>query len=247
MSDFLYPDWPAPSRVRAVSTTRTGGFGGGPYAGLNLAGHVGDDPAIVAANRRWLRETLQLPTEPAWIEQVHGIAAQQLPAPPGCVADAAWTTRPGEVCVVMTADCLPVLFCDEAGSCVAVAHAGWRGLADGVLETLVASLPVPADRLLAWMGPAIGPSAFEVGAEVRERFLADDAAAAPHFVAGNAANKYQADLFGLARLRLQRIGLSRISGGGICTFEDPQRFFSFRRDAVCGRMASLIWMDAGTA
>lgn len=241
----LIPDWPAPSRVRAVQTTRIGGVGQGAYAGFNLATHVGDDAASVAANRAALCSALSLPTEPRWLEQVHGTQALRLPAT-GCnTADAAWTAKAGEVCVVMTADCLPVLFCDEAGSCVAAAHAGWRGLVDGVLESTIAAMPVPASRLMAWLGPAIGPQAFEVGIEVRERFVAIDSIAAQHFVAA-ADNKYYADIYALARDRLRRAGLQRISGGGLCTVTDAARFFSFRRDRVCGRMASLIWLTEAT-
>ncbi len=239
---ILRPDWPAPARVRAASTTRIGGGSAGPFAALNLAQHVGDDPAVVAANRRWLRDHLHLPAEPRWMDQVHGTLACELPPAAGCTADAAWTTQPGEVCVVMTADCLPVLFCDTAGSCVGVAHAGWRGLADGVLESLVRALPARPHDLLAWMGPAIGPDAFEVGPEVRERFVAGDAAADAHFAAGRSPEKVQADLFGLARLRLRRLGVDRVYGGGVCTYSDPQRFFSYRRDGRCGRMATLVWL-----
>ena len=222
---LLIPDWPAPARVRAVQTTRIGGAGQGAYAGLNLATHVGDDAQAVAANRAALRKALSLPAEPRWLEQVHGTQALQLPSRDCNTGDAAWTANPGEVCVVMTADCLPVLFCDEDGGCVAAAHAGWRGLADGVLEATVR------------------PRAFEVGSEVRMRFVAIDAAAAQHFVAAaDNSGKYFADIYGLARDRLRRAGVQRISGGGLCTVSDAARFFSFRRDRVCGRMASLIWL-----
>jgi YfiH family protein len=240
---FLIPDWPAPSRVRAAQTTRVGGFSKGAYAGFNLATHVGDDAAQVAANRAALKQTLALPAEPRWLEQVHGTHALQLPAASCNASDASWTAQPGEVCVVMTADCLPVLFCDEAGECVAAAHAGWRGLVDGVLEATVAAMPAPASKLMAWLGPAIGPQAFEVGAEVRERFVAIDASAAQHFVASaDKDQKYHADIYGLARDRLRECGVRNVSGGGLCTVTDAQRFFSFRRDRVCGRMASLIWL-----
>lgn len=240
---LLMPDWPAPARVRAVQTTRIGGVGVGAYAGFNLATHVGDDPAAVAANRAALKQALALPAEPRWLEQVHGTRAQQLPAVDCNASDAAWTASAGEVCVVMTADCLPVLFCDRGGLCVAAAHAGWRGLVDGVLEATIAALPVPASQLLAWLGPAIGPQVFEVGSEVRERFVAADAAAAAHFVAGAAPGKHYADLYGLARDRLRAAGVSAISGGGACTYTDAQHYFSFRREPRCGRMASLIWLE----
>jgi YfiH family protein len=241
---FLIPDWPAPARVRAVQTTRIGGVGQGAYAGFNLATHVGDEAAVVAANRAALKSALSLPAEPRWLEQVHGTLALQLPATDCNTADASWTANADQVCVVMTADCLPVLFCDEAGECVATAHAGWRGLVDGVLEATVASMPVPPSRLIVWLGPAIGPQAFEVGAEVRMRFVAIDAAAAQHFVAAaDNSGKFYADIYGLARDRLRRSGVQRISGGGLCTVTDASRFFSFRRDRVCGRIASLVWLQ----
>ncbi|MDB5972393.1 MAG: pgeF [Hydrocarboniphaga sp.] len=246
-ASFLVPDWPAPARVRSAQTTRIGGAGQGVYAGFNLATHVGDDAQRVAANRAELRRALSLPAEPRWLEQVHGVRARQLPSATCNATDAAWTASPGEVCVVMSADCLPVLFCDEAGSCVATAHAGWRGLADGVLEATIAAMPAAPSRLMAWLGPAIGPQAFEIGAEVRARFVADDASAAQYFVAaadaGKDAGKYWADLYGLARARLRKAGLQNIHGGGFCTYTDADRFFSFRRDRVCGRMASLIWLQ----
>ena len=240
---FLIPDWPAPPRVRAAQTTRIGGAGQGAYAGFNLALHVGDDSQRVVANRAELRSALSLPAEPRWLEQVHGIHARQLPSASCNASDAAWTSAPGEVCVVMSADCLPVLFCDEAGSCVAAAHAGWRGLADGVLEAAIAAMPAAPSKLMAWLGPAIGPQAFEIGAEVRARFVEGDASAAQYFAAAADADKFYADLVGLARARLRRAGLQNISGGGYCTYQDAMRFFSFRRDRVCGRMASLVWLQ----
>lgn len=241
---LLRPNWNAPSRVRAASTLRIGGVSAGPYAGLNLAQHVGDDAAAVAANRALLRKALNLPGEPAWLEQVHGTLA--LPtdqASPGCKADASWTDRAGSVCVVMTADCLPVLFCDEDGRCVAAAHAGWRGLADGVLQSTVAQLPAEPRKLMAWLGPAIGPSAFEVGPEVRARFLDQDAALESAFEPSVRAGHYMADLYALARAILRRAGVGRVSGGDRCTYSEAEHFFSFRRDARCGRMASLIWLQ----
>jgi hypothetical protein len=210
---------------------------------MNPAGHVGDAAAAVAANRARLREALALPAEPVWLEQVHGVrvveAAQagDLPA-----ADAAWTDRPGVVCAVLTADCLPVVFADRAGRCVAVAHAGWRGLAAGVLEATLGQLPVPPAELLAWLGPAIGPAAFEVGAEVRAAFLAHDAAAAHAFVRGRDGAHWFADLYTLARQRLAAAGVHAVFGGGCCTYTDSRRFFSYRRDGVTGRMATLAWL-----
>lgn len=246
-ASLLVPDWPAPARVAAVQTTRIGGAGQGAYAGFNLATHVGDDPTHVAANRAALRRYLQLPGEPHWLDQVHGTQAVHLSGdarlPADCNArDAAWTDQPAQVCVVMTADCLPVLFCDDDGRCVAAAHAGWRGLADGVLETTIAALPAAPQRLMAWLGPAIGPAAFEVGSEVRARFVADDAGSAACFAPAGAPGQYFADLYALAQRRLHQSGVARVYGGQACTLTDRERYFSFRRDRVCGRMASLIWL-----
>lgn len=238
---FLRADWPAPPGVQALQTTRLGGASQGAYAAFNLAAHCGDEPAAVARNRALLRQALALPAEPAWLNQVHGCAVARAPVPGLPAADASVAEGHGQVCVVLTADCLPVLFCAEDGSAVAAAHAGWRGLAGGVLEQTVAALRRPPSRLLAWMGAAIGPAAFEVGPEVREAFVAQDPDAAACFVPGK-PGKLQADLYALARLRLRRAGLERVYGGGLCTHEDGQRFYSFRRDPVCGRMASLAWI-----
>jgi hypothetical protein len=240
---LLIPDWPAAPQVRAAFTTREGGVSAGPWASLNLAGHVGDDPVNVAENRRRLREALRLPGEPSWLEQVHGcevVAAGVGPGP--CTADASIASAPGRVCAVLTADCLPVLFCDVAGRWVAAAHAGWRGLVGGVLENTVARSPVAATELLAWLGPAIGPAAFEVGDEVRAAFLRDDGGAAVCF-APSPAGRWLADLAGLARRRLARAGVGWVGGGGECTHADARRFYSYRRDGVTGRMAALIWLD----
>ncbi len=240
---LLLPDWPAPPRVRTAVTLRAGGVSPRPYDALNLGVHVGDDFNCVLQNRQRLRATLQLPTEPVWLKQVHGIAVAQLPAAPDALeADASCSATAGAVCAILTADCLPVLFCDDAGTVVGAAHAGWRGLLAGVLENTVQAMNRPAHQLMAWLGPAIGPRAFEVGSEVREAFVARDPAAAQAFVAG-AAGKYLADLYMLARLRLQRHGLTRIHGGDLCTFSDSERFYSYRRDGVTGRMASLIWLQ----
>lgn len=239
---LLVPEWPAPATVRAVSTTRRGGGSLPPYDGFNLAGHVGDDPIRVAGNRRQLAAVLGLSTEPAWLEQVHGIhavAAETVSAP--VVADAAWTREPSRPCVVMTADCLPVLLCDRAGTVVAAAHAGWRGLAGGVIAATVARLEVPPTELLAWLGPAIGPDAFEVGEEVRAAFLALDAGNAACF-RPSPVGRWLADLYELARRQLRGLGVSAVYGGEFCTFSEPERFFSYRRENRTGRMASLIWL-----
>lgn len=240
--DFLVPRWPVASRVRAAVTTRGGGASGGPFASLNLAGHVGDDPQAVAQNRGLLRAALRLPAEPLWLEQVHGTAVARCDAAGVPRADAAVATRPGQVCAVMVADCLPVLLAAADGSAVAVAHAGWRGLAAGVIERTVEAMPLPPAGLVAWLGPCIGPEAFEVGGEVREAFVARDPAAERRF-APNPRGRWRADLEGLARDRLAAAGVSEVHGGGLCTYRDAGRFFSFRRDGTTGRLAALVWLE----
>jgi YfiH family protein len=251
---LIYPNWPAPVQVQACFTTREGGESLGVFAGLNLGAHVADDPAAVAANRYQLRESLHLSREPVWLNQVHGTAvypvdtelAAQPATPP--TADAAVTRLTDVALTVMTADCLPVLFCDRAGTVVATAHAGWRGLCDGVLEQTVAAMKVPSQEILAWLGPAIGATAFEVGAEVRAHFMQQDPAAASAFVPSTLsapeADKWLGDLFLLARQRLARVGVLQVYGGQQCTFSDPQQFYSYRRDGQTGRMSGLIWLMA---
>jgi YfiH family protein len=234
------PGWPAPPHVRAWVTERGGGA---RYGTLNLALHVSDDADGVAANRRRLRTELALPAEPCWLEQVHGTRVVDLDREEPAAADGAVTTHVGKVCAVLTADCLPVLFCDRAGTRVGVAHAGWRGLLDGVLPAAVAALRVPPAELIAWLGPAIGQAAYEVGAEVRDAFVARSPQAESRF-ARNARGRWQADLYGLARDALAAAGVAAIHGGGFCTFTEAERFFSHRREAPCGRMATLIWLDA---
>ncbi len=239
--EFLRPDWPAPAGVRAVMTTRRGGESRGAWAELNLATHVGDDPAAVAANRRRLREALALPAEPAWLEQVHGAAVAVLPRVGAEPADAAVTFTPGAVCAVLVADCLPVFLAGRAGDRVGIAHAGWRGLAGGVIEATVAALDCGPEALVAWLGPSIGPDAFEVGGEVREAFVGRDPGAAGAFRAGR-AGRYLADLPALARRRLAALGVRDVRGGGPCTHADAARFYSYRRDGATGRMAALAWL-----
>lgn len=242
-ADWLVPDWPAPAQVRACITTRSGGVSLAPFDTFNLGDHVDDVPQAVEENRRRLRQRLQV--QPAWMSQVH--STEVVLADPGQlhIADASWSETPGISCAVLTADCLPVLFCDFAGTRVAAAHAGWRGLAGGVLETTVDALNTPADQLMAWLGPAIGPDAFEVGAQVREAFVAQHAQAAVAFRPSRNAGRYMADLYQLARIRLSTLGLVDVYGGGFCTFSDP-RFYSYRRAAQTGRFASLIWLDEGS-
>lgn len=237
---FLIPDWPAPPGVRALQTTRLGGVSAAPYASFNLGTHVGDDARAVAENRARLRE--HLPKEPHWLTQVHGTHVANLDEESETTADAAVSRLPHRVCAIMTADCLPVLFCEASGAVVAAAHAGWRGLLAGVLENTVAAMRVPPETILAWLGPAIGPQAFEVGEEVRAAFLRHDPAAASAFVP-HCAQKYLADLGALACKRLHAVGVTAIFGGGMCTHTEHTRFFSFRRDGCTGRMSSLIWHE----
>jgi YfiH family protein len=238
---FLQPDWDVPTNVRAAMTTRRGGVSRGPYGDLNLATHVGDDAAAVAENRRRLRVALGLPCEPAWLEQVHGNAVAVLERGHGAPADAAVTFSRGPVCAVLVADCLPVFLAHRAGDRVGIAHAGWRGLAAGVIEATVAALGGDTGLLAAWLGPAIGPAAFEVGGEVREALLAGDPGAAGAFRAGR-AGRFHADLPALARRRLAALGVRDVRGGGLCTYADPARFYSYRRDGATGRMAALAWL-----
>lgn len=249
MSDLplLRAEWPAPANVHAVVTTRLGGVSLAPWDSLNLGNHVGDDPAHVRQNRERLLGALQAiaPAQsPQWLNQVHGIQVVEATEDSSAgvpEADAVFTTRPRQPCVVMTADCLPVFFCDHAGTRVAVAHAGWRGLCDGVLEATLARFPDPA-QVLAWMGPAIGPAAFEVGEEVRQAFLQQNSGTTAHFRPSPNAGRWLADIYGLARLRLLAAGVAAISGGGLCTVSDSRRFYSYRRDGQTGRMASVIWL-----
>lgn len=242
-NDGLAPDWPAPPRVRAYTTTRLDGVSPAPYAGLNLGDHVGDDPQAVAANRAHIVRQLGLPGMPLWLNQVHGIAVVDAAhAAPGCAADASFTRESGAVCAVLTADCLPLLLCDKAGSTVAAVHAGWRGLAAGVVETTLAAMQVPPEDLMVWLGPAIGPRAFEVGSEVREAFTSHDPAAAEAFHPSS-AGRWLADIYQLARQRLARQGVTAVYGGERCTYTEEQYFYSYRREGVTGRMASLIWIE----
>lgn len=241
-ADWLVPDWQAPARVRACVTTRSGGISQPPFDSLNLGDHVSDDPRAVAENRRRLQQALNC--QPAWLSQVHGIRVVQ--ADPARVqeADASWSAAPGVACAILTADCLPVLFCDRAGTRVAAAHAGWRGLAGGMLEATLDALDCAPDEVLVWLGPAIGPQAFEVGPEVREAFLSGYPQAEAAFRPSANPGKSLADLYQLARIRLAARGVTAVYGGGLCTWSDP-RFYSYRRAARTGRFASLIWLAPG--
>ena len=240
------PTWPAPQRVRACTTTRQGGVSRPPYDSMNLADHVGDDAPAVHENRRRLAQILRLPAEPVWLNQVHGACTvDAATVASGLVgADAIYAKGPGQVCAVLTADCLPLLLCDDAGTQIAAVHAGWRGLAAGVIEAAVAAFEVAPDRLMAWLGPAIGPQSYEVGAEVRTAFVHKDSAATRAFtpVPEITANRWHADLYALARLRLAALGVRQVYGGNYCTLSDT-RFYSYRRDGIAGRMATLIWIE----
>jgi purine-nucleoside/S-methyl-5'-thioadenosine phosphorylase / adenosine deaminase len=246
-ADWIVPDWPAPARVRGLITTRNGGVSQAPFDSMNLATQLDDDPAAVSVNRARLRGCL--PAEPCWLQQVHGTRVVQADAAaPLQEADACVARETGQVCVVMIADCLPVLLCDRAGTTVAVAHAGWRGLSAGVLESTIAAMGCAPAELLAYLGPAIGPEAFEVGGDVLDAFTRAQPRARECFrakpVPAGASRKWLADLYGLARQRLASAGLRALYGGAGCTFSEPRRFFSHRRDRRTGRQAALIWLAA---
>jgi len=242
--DWIVPDWSAPERVRAFATTRSGGVSAGAYSTMNVARN-GDEPGAVAENRH--RFEAFLPAAPIPLKQVHGTAVATLvPGSTSMTADAAVTRERGVVCSILTADCLPVVIADRAGTAVGVAHAGWRGLAAGILESTMAALDdlgAVRGELIAWLGPAIGPAAFEVGEDVYAAFCENDPDAAPWF-APHTPRKWHADLYGLARLRLRRGGVVHIHGGGLCTYTDAARFFSYRRERNSGRMATAVWLAA---
>ena len=242
MNKLILPDWPMPATVKACSTTRHGGISEFPYDSLNLGTHVGDIVASVVANRQSLVEQAGLPQMPVWLEQVHGTRVLHLDGKTlsDVQADAVYSRVAGQVCAVMTADCLPVLFCSSAGDEVAAAHAGWRGLCAGVLEQTLAQFNAGSSSIIAWLGPAIGPQQFEVGEEVKQAFIQIDAQFAIAFTPSG--SKYLADIYLLARLRLQAAGIHAIYGGDRCTVTEKQHFFSYRRDGITGRMASLIWL-----
>ncbi|QZX84132.1 peptidoglycan editing factor PgeF [Metapseudomonas otitidis] len=239
MTGWLTPDWPAPARVRACVTTRADGVSLPPYDSFNLGDHVDDDPAAVASNR--LKLTTTLGCQPAWLSQVHGIRVVEADPTRVEAADASWSQTPGIASLVMTADCLPALFCNRDGTRVAAAHAGWRGLVNGVLEATLDALATPSDQILVWLGPAIGPDAFEVGPEVRDAFTAQHAEADAAFRPSANAGRYLADIYALARIRLAARGITAVYGGGFCTVSDP-RFYSYRRASRTGRFASLVWL-----
>lgn len=239
---FIFPAWPAPGRVRAAATTRNGGVSRPPFASFNLGAHVGDNPVHVAGNRQRLREALELPGEPLWLQQVHGatvIAAEQITGPVG--GDASYARAPGQVCAVLTADCLPVLLCERSGGRVAALHCGWRGLVNGVIGATLARLACAPEQILAWLGPAIGPDHFVVGEEVRNLFMDMDPDNDFYFRPSR-GQRWLADLYGLTRRQLQASGVTAIYGEHRCTVTEREQFFSYRRDGVTGRMATLIWL-----
>lgn len=242
LREWLVPDWPAPSNVRAFVTTRAGGVSEGEYASMNLGLSSGDAPDRVKRNRTIVRA--ELPSDPVYMRQLHGAGVAMLDCLAGAAvtADAAMCSAPGKVAAVLTADCMPLLLADRGGGRVAAVHAGWRGMAAGVVENAVDALGVPPSQVIAWMGPTIGPNAFEVGPEVREAFMASDPRAADAFRA-HTPGKYMADLYGLARMRLASRGVTAAFGGGFCTFHEPGRFFSYRRVANSGRMGAFIWRE----
>ena len=241
--DWIVPDWPVATSVRAVTTTRQGGASRGSYASMNPADHVGDDPAAVMANRQTLQQVLNLPGQPVWLQQVHGtVVVNAATAGIAPAADAAFSSQPGVVCAVLTADCLPVLLADTAGQCVAAIHAGWRGLAAGVIEQAATAMGRPGEALLAWLGPAIGPSVYRVGDEVRDIFMDYNPEAAGAFRQGS-DGEWFADLYQLARQRLADCRVTSVYGGRDCSFTDSERFYSYRRDGATGRMATLIWLE----
>ncbi|WP_415899409.1 peptidoglycan editing factor PgeF [Neptuniibacter sp. QD48_11] len=241
---LILPDWNAPRGVKAFTTTRFDGVSGGAYKGLNLGDHVKDDPEHVKQNRQILIDELGLQRNPQWLSQVHGIDIIEAKVDGVCrEADGCWSQDKGQACIVMTADCLPVLFADGDGKRVAAVHAGWRGLLDGILEQAVGGFQKP-ENLHVWLGPAIGPDAFEVGQEVRDQFVAVQAQANQAFTpVEGSSGKFLADIYQLARQRLNSVGVNFVSGGEYCTYTDAERFYSYRRDGVTGRMASLIWIE----
>ncbi|KMW73267.1 hypothetical protein TI10_09220 [Photorhabdus luminescens subsp. luminescens] len=242
MTALIFPNWPQPTAVKACSSTRLGGMSLSPYDSLNLGKHVGDKPDVVEQNRHILAKMAELPQPPIWLEQVHGTRVVRLDGQPleDNKADAVYTNIPGQVCAVMTADCLPVLFCSSVGDEVAAAHAGWRGLCAGVLENTIAQFKAKPNQIQAWLGPAIGAKKFEVGNEVLQAFTLQHADLSQAFIP--VGEKYLADIYLLAKLKLQSVGVKAIFGGNECTVSNKEKFFSYRRDGITGRMATLIWL-----
>ncbi|OAQ14668.1 peptidoglycan editing factor PgeF [Bibersteinia trehalosi] len=244
---FIYPTWQVPNNIQALSTTRIGGVSQVPFDSLNLGNHVGDEPLAVQQNRKLLHEVAKLPQAPIYLNQIHSTNVVRLPLSEhsDLNADAVYTNQPNQVCLVMTADCLPVLFCSQDGTEIAAAHAGWKGLCYGILETTVAEFKCPANEISVWLAPAISQAAFQVGEEVVEQFCAVDSQARVAFVPDpTTSGKFFGNLYQIANQRLSKLGISNISGGEYCTYTDKENFFSYRREQQTGRMATLIWRQA---
>ena len=241
----LQPNWHAPPNVHAFTTLRHGGVSNVPYDSFNLGDHVGDEENAVKTNRTLLIKQFNLPQMPLFLTQTHSTRVLTLPySGKNLEADAAYTTQTNQVCLVMTADCLPVLFTNRQGNAVAAAHAGWRGLCGGILEETVKCFQCPADEIIAWLGSAIGRTAFQVGGEVVQQFIAQDPQTESAFIADpNTPGKYLGDLYQIAKQRLNQLGINQISGGEHCTYTEKDKFFSYRRDGKTGRMASFIWFE----
>jgi YfiH family protein len=242
-SDFIFPHWPAPSNIKAISTTRYGGISLSPYEHLNLGDHVGDEPHVVEQNRQHLVQSAKLPEQPRWLEQVHGttvVNSQHWHK--NTQADAIFSQHTGHVCTVMTADCLPILVCNQQGDTIAAIHAGWRGLAAGIIEKTLQKFSCDTSEIMVWLGPAIGPTQFEIGPEVYELFIANDPNDKEAFKIKDPQH-YLADIYLLARQRLEQYNVHHIYGGDFCTVSEKERFFSYRRDGITGRMASIIWIS----
>ncbi|WP_321323746.1 peptidoglycan editing factor PgeF [Thiomicrorhabdus sp.] len=246
---FISPNWPVPKNIKAFCTTRKGGESLRPFDSFNLAIHVDDDEQVVIQNRALLVELAHLPSQPVWLNQQHTDKALALTSesrfaePP--IADASWTDTPNVVSVIMTADCLPVLLTDMDGTCVAAIHAGWKGLADNIVTKTIQAMPVKPQKLMAWIGPAISKNQFEVGQDVFDAFADIDIDNKDYFeVKDTQQNKYLADLPGLVERELKQIGVNQVYQSGLCSYEDEEHFYSYRRDGRTGRMASLIWIES---
>ena len=240
--NWITPNWNAPKQVKALASTRIGGCSKSPYEGLNLGMHVGDDPILVQSNRDLLQQQTEMPTAPVWLNQTHSTVVLEVAQPTNDVlnADGVITSSPNVVCSAMTADCLPVLITNTQGTQVAAVHAGWRGLAGGIVENALTHF---SNDVMLWLGPAIGPQAFEVGEDVLQAFLDYDSKAATAFVPGKQQGKWWANMATLTRLRMAKLGIDQVFDSGLCTYQDPQRFYSYRRDGVTGRQATFIWIN----
>ncbi|UTZ31811.1 peptidoglycan editing factor PgeF [Vibrio campbellii] len=238
----IIPNWPAPKNVKAFASTRVGGFSTAPYQGLNLGAHVGDDLSIVEKNRDWLAQEAKMPSAPIWLNQTHSTVVAKVSDTTTQVldADGVFTSSSQVVCSAMTADCLPVLLTNTQGTQVAAVHAGWRGLANGIVEN---ALELFSGEVMAWLGPAIGPQAFEVGDDVLQAFVDFDSQAYQAFTPRDVEGKWLADMSKLATQRLNKFGITQVFDSGLCTFQHKEDFYSYRRDGVTGRQATFIWIE----